>query len=193
MRGSGKKTTEKDTQKSSPSDTVNGSLLIKSLKINKGSKLSIGKSQKPKPLLKSKTVVTQKKSIGSGSTSKKLIHRKILHKALDKKSSRKPTFSELQGKLSSTIGSEGNGKTADESGSVKKLKKKRKPNKKKKDNVKQDDPSRLHGRARYLIIKMKLEQNLIDAYSGEGWKGQRYRIQIILWVNKEHVFPKFSF
>ncbi|KAL2921127.1 Pathogenesis-related homeodomain protein [Bienertia sinuspersici] len=44
--------------------------------------------------------------------------------------------------------------------------------KKKKDKVVRDDATQLQRRARYLMVKMKLEQNLIDAYSGEGWKGQ---------------------
>ncbi|CAK7345730.1 unnamed protein product [Dovyalis caffra] len=183
MGGSGEKSNQEDSPKSSPSDTVNESLLIKSLKIKKGSKFSPKKSQKtrtktkPKPHLKtiidsavSKKKVTPKKGIGNGSTSRKLIHRKILHKALDKKASRKGSSSELQGKQLSTIDSERNGKNADE-GTIEKHKK-RKPKKREKDKVKLDEPARLQRRARYLMIKMKLEQNLIDAYSGEGWKGQ---------------------
>ncbi|CAO2821457.1 unnamed protein product [Amaranthus hypochondriacus] len=51
------------------------------------------------------------------------------------------------------------------------LKRRRKP-KKKKVKVVPDEAAQLQRRARYLLVKMKLEQNLIDAYSGEGWKGQ---------------------
>ncbi|GLT67744.1 hypothetical protein SLA2020_400300 [Shorea laevis] len=50
--------------------------------------------------------------------------------------------------------------------------KKRKKKRRQKDNAELDEASRLQRRSRYLLIKMKLEQNLIDAYSGEGWKGQ---------------------
>ncbi|CAH9140936.1 unnamed protein product [Cuscuta epithymum] len=49
--------------------------------------------------------------------------------------------------------------------------KKRKRAKRRKQNAEHDEVSRLQRRTRYLLIKMKLEQNLIDAYSTEGWKG----------------------
>lgn len=52
--------------------------------------------------------------------------------------------------------------------------KKRRKRKRRKDNTVLDEASRLQRRTRYLLIKVKLEQNLIDAYSAEGWKGQRY-------------------
>ncbi|KAG2249607.1 hypothetical protein Bca52824_089235, partial [Brassica carinata] len=35
-----------------------------------------------------------------------------------------------------------------------------------------DEALRLQRRTRYLLIKMKMQQNLIDAYAAEGWKGQ---------------------
>ena len=38
-----------------------------------------------------------------------------------------------------------------------------------------DEALRLQRRTRYLLIKMKMQQNLIDAYAAEGWKGQRYK------------------
>lgn len=48
----------------------------------------------------------------------------------------------------------------------------RKKRKRRKDDSELDEASRIQRRTRYLLIKVKREQNLIDAYSAEGWKGQ---------------------
>lgn len=63
-----------------------------------------------------------------------------------------------------------------------KLKKRRK-RKRTKNKVEVDEASRLQGRTRYLLFKMRKEQNLLDAYSTEGWKGQRY----LSFLNFSHI------
>lgn len=58
---------------------------------------------------------------------------------------------------------------------------KRKSKRQQKDNKNEvDEALRLQRRTRYLLIKMKMQQNLIDAYATEGWKGQRYNILNLL-------------
>lgn len=50
----------------------------------------------------------------------------------------------------------------------KRTRKRKRTNKK----VEVDEALKLQRRTRYLLIKMKMQQNLLDAYSTEGWKGQ---------------------
>ena len=42
----------------------------------------------------------------------------------------------------------------------------------KKTNVVQDELFRTKRCVKYLLLRIGFEQNMIDAYSSEGWKGQ---------------------
>ncbi|KAA8536251.1 hypothetical protein F0562_028729 [Nyssa sinensis] len=53
-----------------------------------------------------------------------------------------------------------------------KSRRRRRKKKKHTKNIPVDEFSRIRKNLRYLLARMSYEQNLIDAYSGEGWKGQ---------------------
>ncbi|KAE9604717.1 putative transcription factor homeobox-WOX family [Lupinus albus] len=102
-------------------------------------------------------------------SNKKLIIRQNLCKT-DGKSSPLQSSMTLHGKKTSLC-SRKEGEDIDQEAKIHKMKRRRKK-KRQRDNVDLDDALRLQRRTRNLLIRMKQEQNLIDAYSGEGWKGQ---------------------
>ncbi|KAK6147421.1 hypothetical protein DH2020_018333 [Rehmannia glutinosa] len=100
---------------------------------------------------------------GKVNLKKKIVNKAVVHKT--KTSKKRPSLSGLKDKPS-TISTKENEKTDDRD------LKRRRSRKKRKNNVELDESSRLLRRTRYLLIKIKLEQNFINAYSTEGWKGQ---------------------
>ncbi|KAI3977908.1 hypothetical protein MKX01_036748 [Papaver californicum] len=102
----------------------------------------------------------------NGSRKNPQIRRKVVKNFFDTDSSDKPLSSLLKRSKSSVRRRDTDGNLANQ-----KIARRRKRNRIK-DNREQDETVRLQRRTKYLIIKMKLEQNLIDAYSREGWKGQ---------------------
>ncbi|KAL6523693.1 hypothetical protein OROGR_017296 [Orobanche gracilis] len=102
-------------------------------------------------------------------SNKKLIIKQNLRKT-DGKSSQMQSSTKLHGKKTS-FWSRKEGEYIDREAKIHKIKRRRKK-KRQRDNVDLDDALRLQRRTRNLLMRMKQEQNLIDAYSGEGWKGQ---------------------
>ncbi|XP_065849292.1 pathogenesis-related homeodomain protein isoform X2 [Euphorbia lathyris] len=178
MKDTRKEAAHHESSKFSLSKTEYGSMLIASLKFNnKNRTLSRGKKHKPKSesplkavgakLMKRKVSDTSSKGIRKRYTSRKVISSKILRKALDKRSPKKLASSGPQDKYSSVISSKEN-----ESRAVTAKRSKKKSKRGHKEKTVLDVPACLQRKTRNLLIKMKHEQNYIDAYSGEGWKGQ---------------------
>lgn len=181
MQGIGRKLIHQET--GNPSSTKTGTA-SKQIKIGTEILDIKGHKQKSKSSGNSIGSMTWKekleKSVSKGvindSLSKSLIGKTALHKT---KFYKKQHSSSLQFENPSLNGSKEIGKQAKEYGKPRKRRKRRKQ-RRQRDNAERDDTSRLQRRTRYLFVKMKLEQNLIDAYSGDGWKGQRY--EKVLWL-----------
>ncbi|KAH6762477.1 pathogenesis related homeodomain protein A [Perilla frutescens var. hirtella] len=141
---------------------------------NKGhSSISKSKARELNPQIKVYSSISKSKGKSSckDSGNASLKRRKVVNKTAvckTKTSKKQPSSGGPKDKPTKFTSKESE-KADDRDVMPRKLKRRRK---KGKNNVELDEASRLQRRTRYLLIKVKLEQNLIDAYSTEGWKGQ---------------------
>lgn len=54
------------------------------------------------------------------------------------------------------------------------------PRRKSSSDVPLDKRERIKRRVKYLLIKMRTDRNLLEAYSRDGWKGQRCVVSVLI-------------
>lgn len=180
----------RDTEKLNNQGSTNSSNSEEHIKLKVDSpqfKTSSTKHQRKKHRLKSKShkvrghtnvsartaTDSSNKAPNKDSSNKRLIITQNLHKTDRNSTQVQPSAKIQEGNFSLNNDRKGEKDVVDQEANIQKRKRRRKK-KRQRHDVDLDDTVRLQRRTRNILIRMKLEQNLIDAYSGEGWKGQRY-------------------